>query len=313
MIVPLYRAQCIYRGKYDNFEFNLQFITDHLSEVLKQVKASNEEWQDFLDNWADPVWSDQSFTAETIYDFKNFKDVIVQVVVLKKLFSNMEEDIKFQLVQALKNEYVLWSNPYSDEEQCKLICDPTSNQPVRGKRLTSTTFSKLLHKIRENGTMFRPQPYRFLYAIPKSGKIVYHRVNTEDEHLVDGKHLKFCSGVTFKNEDEKFETQMMHPCLLNGDAVWMAGEIQIYLNADSTVDVHVNDASGHYMEQTSDIVTNNEYEGMIEWLRGKFEQIVSKEEVTLFVHACGSNENCGDVPLYLDTSKTVIRFEKYPP
>lgn len=279
------------------------------------MKASDKEWKGFLYNWAIPVWGDKSFTAETVYDFKNFKDVILQVQVLKTLFSNIEEDIKFQLVEALKNEYVLWSNIDDDAEHCKLICDPTSNQPVRGTRLTNTTFSKILHKIRENGTMFRPQPYRFLYAIPKSGKIVYHRVNTEDEHLVDGNHLKFCPGVTFKDEDEQFQTQMMHPCLLNGAAVWMAGEIQIYLNADSTVDVHVNDGSGHYMEQTSNIVTDDEYKKMIEWLRGKFEQIVSKEEVTLFVHACGDfpNENCGDVPLYLEKSETVTRFEKYPP
>jgi hypothetical protein len=95
----------------------------------------------------------------------------------------------------------------------------------------------------------------------------------------------------------------------------MAGEIQIYLNGDSTLDVHVNDASGHYMEQTSHKVTDAEYREMIRWLRGKFEQIVSKEEVNLFVHACGDypNENCNNVPLYLDASKTVTRFEKYPP
>ena len=115
MIVPLYRAQCLYRGRDDDPEFNLEFITDRLSEVLQKVKASDKDWEGFLNDWAIPVWGDESFSVEAIIKFKNFKDVILQVRVLKMLFSNMEEDIKFQLVQALKNEYVLWSNAYSDE------------------------------------------------------------------------------------------------------------------------------------------------------------------------------------------------------
>ena len=316
MIVPLYKAQCMYRGNYDdNFDFKLEFITNQLSEKLQKVKASHENWEKFLYNWATPVWNDESFMTDL--SFEDFKDVIITVKVLKDLFSNMEEQIKFQLVEALKNEYVPWSNTVNDAELCKLICDPISNQPVRGERLTEKTFSRLVSKIRENGSMFRPQPYRFLYAIPKSGEILYHKVNTKDEHLIDGEHVKFCPGVTFQNEDEmsEHESIMMHPCLLNGAPVWMAGEIQIYMNADSTLDVHVNDASGHYMEQTSGAVTDLEYEGMMKWLRLKFERIVAKEEVTLLIHACGDfpNENCDYVPLYLDTSQTVTRFEKYPP
>ena len=112
-------------------------------------------------------------------------------------------------------------------------------------------------------------------------------MNTQNEHLVDGEHLTFCKDAVFKDEDEKFDTQMMHPSLVDGADVWMAGEIQIYLTADLSLDVHVNDASGHYMEQTSSLATRHEYEQMIEWLFEKFKEIVP-QGVTLFVHACGN-------------------------
>ena len=203
----------------------------------------------------------------------------------------------------------IWSNEHDTTENCKEICNIDTNKPIKGKILNRYVFTKIINKIKQNGISYRPQPYRYIYAITEFDKILYHKVNTFDEHYVDGIHFKLCPGITFEPDDEP---QMIHPCLVEGAPVKLAGEFQIYMNSNSTIDVHLNDMSGHYMEQVDYVVDKSFYRKMIRWLKLQFKKILPND-VKLIVHSCSDypDENCNEIPIIKSKNKLIKRFNKY--
>lgn len=313
------RIQSIYRSHNKSppplEPYITRILLDRLTIAVESASANNVEWRLFQRNWVGKL-GNASFRLDTIVRFNKFIGVIAEALPVMGFDEQFRDSIKDELTKIIiAGEYCLFKNCDRNSQYCLKLCDENDTS-IKGKDLTTEGFTKLLEDIRASGSGYRPQPYRYLYAIipdPKNAlkrKIVYHRVNTTDPHLVDDEHVTFCADQNVGDE----LVQMTHSCLVGGSPVWMAGEMQIYIKDDLSIDVHLNDMSGHYMEEAAGELSKEQYSSVIEDAKREFQAVIAPNQpngVNMIFHDC-NGENCEHVPIFYETTDRVEFFDRYP-
>ncbi len=139
----------------------------------------------------------------------------------------------------VKGEYAMWKQHLKDEMS----------------ELNSVTFDAIIEK------MFKDTIRR-----TEEVSIMVHEVDPEDEHKVDGNFVSLCEDARRSGIDEG-EVIMMHPCLVEGNAVTVAGTLKFERVGDH-VSIVVTDDSGHYMRHSGVIISK-------QYLAKTFEDILA--------------------------------------
>ena len=89
-------------------------------------------------------------------------------------------------------------------------------------------------------------------------QVLVHEVDPNDEHAVNDKFVSICDDASESGIISK-DLLMMHPCLVEGNDVTVAGTIRYTpVAGQDTVEIVVSDDSGHYMEH-SKVVIDKKY------------------------------------------------------
>ena len=111
-------------------------------------------------------------------------------------------------------------------------------------------------------------------------QVLVHEVEPNNEHAVNDKFVSICDDAK-KSGIKSGQLQMMHPCLVEGDDVTVAGTIRYgTIAGQDTVEIVVSDDSGHYMEHSGVVIDKNylkeTFQNILEDSRGKLTiQLVS--------------------------------------
>ena len=194
---------------------------------------------------------------------------------------------------------------------CDGLCVWNTTSPIRGQTLDARTFTQIMRNISYRPD-FRPQPWTALFVIPcKSREIKFLQASLFKKDAGVVKCPDYTGSV--------YDQGVTHPCVDAGNPVHAAGEMQIYSSGKFGIDVHLNDLSGHYMQQlkrdpqyfSQAITPTSKYDELMKDIEVRFKGIIPPGIPTTF-HKCGmSSAQCDRRPTFLEGEGPVTPFKEY--